>query len=153
MLLSSQPAAEDLTSFLEAPLDKKLPVGWPCLTQAASMCGADILNYVIEDNGIALCARDLSRAASLALCGPLGGLMITSEYGTAFQAQMVVDTPLLLAARALGLSIRVDRNVQDKSNATGKATRGGRGAVRAKGASWGGCYVAGFLLCSSEIGL
>ena len=30
--------------------------------------------------------------------------MITSEYGTAFQAQMVVDTPLTLAARALNLS-------------------------------------------------
>ncbi len=112
---ASRPA--DLKSFLEQPLNPKLPVERGLAEQAAAG-DSSVMNYISPDDAAAARARRLSVLVAKVLTG--NESESGSGYNTAFMVYAIVDELLALAARALGLPVHLGRNQQDTSSATGR---------------------------------
>jgi hypothetical protein len=120
--LVSESAAANLEHILESPLGRKLPAS--SKVAAIIQRNANILTYVEVNDTAADSAYNLALKVSSSLVWDHGPDTSASEYSTAFKTMLLVDVPLKCAARALGLPVRVERNVVDNSGATGNA-RGG----------------------------
>lgn len=129
MLTTAEPPAQlleqdspptNLASALKQALNLKLPV-WRGHAGPAAVDSA-VMDYITLDDEVAAQVHRLSLLVGMALAGHESSHS-ASEHNTPFMVHNVLDEPLVMAAEALGLPIRLGRNQQqDTSETTGEPT-------------------------------